>query len=355
MKENVAKVSRESSGFILVIIIAIFALQMAWIGYQGWNLDDAHYVQAAEGWASEQPYIGTTHWELRNGFVLPLAASVAIFGSKEPALLAVPIVFFLAIILITYLSARRFFGLSSAIFIGIVVATVPILPGWGTTPRVAIAETFYCIVAFWLYVYAVVGNRHDDIALFISGIFLGFACLCRESSFGLAFVFLFLFLLGWPLKRKKYLMLAVGFGSILLIEMVFYWIYTGNALYRPYIGLNHGIITASGGEINIVTSYGQPSADTAASYAPSGILFVSTKNFFEKLMTHFDWSRISSQEPVSIFNVNAWVNPYIQFLTEPYYGLVFWLIPPAYLYLFVSSRTPPLVRTICNTPQFLDQ
>jgi hypothetical protein len=224
------------------------SLYLAWIGYQGWGLDDFHYLRAAKAWATDAPYIGTTHWELRLGMVLPLAASVALFGFNEPALLLVPVFYYLALLAVTYWFVRALVGQSHACISVLVVATVPLVAAWGTTPRVAIAECFYLVVAFWGLAYAAIVPERARRAMIVSGLAFGLAWLSRESALGFAIGLVFLAVLGSPILRSRYIWFAVGALIVIGSEMLFYQVYTGNPFYRLYVDLNHGTITKAGGD-----------------------------------------------------------------------------------------------------------
>lgn len=307
----------------ILALLSALTFKVAWIGYQGWLLDDYHYLKAAEAWATSAPYIGETHWELRYGFVLPLALSFKLFGVHEYSMTGVTVVFHFLSLAVTYLAASAIWGRTYGLFAALAVALVPMIAGWATTPRVAIAEYFYCVAAFWSFLYAVKTMRGARLLLLASGIFLGLAWLTRETSVGLFVAFGILFLLGYRVPRRQYWVMALGVLGIIGAEVAFHAAHTGNPFYRAHTSLIHGKITATGQGLEQGTS-GQFVEQT-----PEG----GSASFLDRLVSHFDFSKIENQESPALFHVNNWVDPYLQFLTEPYYGLAIWFGLPVALWL----------------------
>jgi len=393
---------------VLILAVPVVSLYLAWIGYQGWGLDDFHYLRAAQAWAADAPYIGTTHWELRLGMVLPLAASVALIGSNEPALLLVPGFYYLALLAVTYWFVRVLVGQLHAYISILVVATVPLVVAWGTTPRVAIAECFYLAVAFWGLAYAAIVPERARRAMILSGLAFGLAWLSRESALGFAIALVLLAAVGSPIRRSRYIWFAAGALLVVGSEMLFYQVYTGNPLYRLYIDLNHGTITQAGGDgeaargvvdramgrklhsppsdveqspgrlagagresdvligepkvpANAVTPdaaqvRGDRPHSSPASSIGSERLGASQDltappdstgdpsepstldRFLTKLSKHFRLDKIRGQGTVSLFHVNDWLDPYVMFFTEPYYGGLFWLLLLLSPVTFVNAK-----------------
>ncbi len=318
------------AGVVLVLAMGAASLAIAWIGYQGWALDDYHFLTAAENWVKDGRYLGRTHWELRHGFVLPLAASIATFGSTELALLAVPVAFYILLLLVTYFFVRSLFGRTEAVFAGVLAASLPLLAAWATTPRDAIAEALYLALGFWLFIQAASNAQGRGLALFLAGIAFGFAWLTRETVAGLALMFLVLFVARWPLERGYYRWLAIGAAVVILGEFLFYYACIGNPFYRLLIDLNHGAITSGGGDGEVAAAVARTASDDS--------LRSSLWDLVARFVQHFDWSRIDSQKPVALLHINNRVDPYVQFFTEPYFGLAFWLGLPALIFLSFSRK-----------------
>mgnify|MGYP006273508627 FL=1 len=315
----------------ILALLSVVTFKVAWIGYQGWLLDDFHYLKAAEAWATDAPYLGDTHWELRYGFVLPLALAFKLFGVHEYSMVGVTIAFHLMSLAVTYFAVSALWGRNYGLFAALVVVFVPMVAGWATTPRVAIAEYFYCVVAFWSFLYAATNSRGGSLALLVSGVFLGLAWVTRETSIGVFAAFGVLFLLGYRLPRRRYWALALGALLVIGGEVVFHAAYSGNPFYRMHTSLIHGKITSTGKGLPQEIP-GEPSERTLETEAAS---------FVDRLMGHFDFSKIERQQSPALFHVNNWVDPYIQFFTEPYYGLVIWLGLPVALWFGLRKNSEP--------------
>jgi hypothetical protein len=60
--------------------------------------------------------------------------------------------------------------------------------------------------------------------------------------------------------------------------------------------------------------------------------------FLSKLGKHFRLDKIKGQGTVSLFHVSDWLDPYVMFFTEPYYGGLFWLLLLLSPVTFVSAK-----------------
>jgi 4-amino-4-deoxy-L-arabinose transferase-like glycosyltransferase len=324
-------ICKDIAGVFLIIVAAALSLWTAWIGYQGWFLDDLHYLRAAEMWNSAPPYIATTQWGLRVGFVLPLAAAIRFFGSKEATLIAVSIFYYASLLGVTYIFIRALFGRAQAFFSTFAVSVTPLLASWATTPRTEIAVAFYLTAAFWCILYVFMTRRHERLLMILAGVSVGCAWLTHELAIGFLLTVAVLCVCGWGLPRRTYASFFIAFFAIFVAELIFYHIFAHNLLYRIIISFHHGVITTS-------VSSGQSSVEVVSQFMQTSFLD-SARLFFNNLLAYFDFSKISRQQPISLLHVNNWVDPYIQFFYEPYYGLTFLLgIPSALSLIFAKPK-----------------
>jgi 4-amino-4-deoxy-L-arabinose transferase-like glycosyltransferase len=363
---------------VILCALAALALWAAWIGYQGYGWDDAHYLLAGEQWAESPPYVGQTHWEVRLGFVLPLAMSIRAFGFTESAVVLVSILFYLGLVFGNYTFGSWLVGRLFGFFAALVTAAVPLLAAWGTTPNIAVALAFYLLASFWCFMAAVLTRKRIAISLFFAGLFIGLGWLSHASAVGLGLAFLILFLVGRPLGRRAYIWIVLGGTLVIASEMGFYWTYTGNPFYRLYLDLHHGTITSAGGQgeaaRNVVALArgvipdlkgdagsavesafivdgeevsGRPltvqQEDTlveSAGRASVRGVWHSFSMVAEKAAAHFDPGKIPKQGTVSPVAVSGLIEPYLLLLIEPYYGLLFLLGALAFAYLVVTKQCP---------------
>lgn len=106
-------------------------------------------------WRDSPPYLGDTHWALRHIFVLPMAASFKLFGANEFTATLPNIVYAGGLVAITFYFARKYVGLSEAVFASVLVSTsaflvskpleiaiygpevfsAPLQAGWSSRPK----------------------------------------------------------------------------------------------------------------------------------------------------------------------------------------------------------------------------
>lgn len=216
--------------------IFLVMLRLFWFGARG--ADDDLYWQASSGWLHAFPYIGANHWSLRHTLVVPLALSRLIL-SDGPLALALPsIIAAIAVIVITTLWVFRAAGAAAAWMTAVPLATCPILVLISSTADIDFIEIAFDLSAFIMIYRAVVG-RPSMVGLFLGGILLGFGCLSRETSVFAAMAIGVLFLTGYGMPRRWYLIVAAGAAVIVGGEAMLYWIATGDPLYRLTISLHH--------------------------------------------------------------------------------------------------------------------
>ncbi len=216
--------------------IFLFMLWLFWFGARG--ADDDLYWQASSGWLHGFPYIGSNHWSLRHTLVVPLALSRLILSDGPMALALPSIVAGLAVIVIATVWVFRASGTAAAWMTAILLPTCPILVLISSTADIDFIETAFDLSAFFTIYRAIVG-RPSFPCLFLGGILLGFGCLSRETTVFAAVAIGILFLTGYGMPRRWYLIVAAGAAVIVGGEAMVYWIATGDPLHRLTISLHH--------------------------------------------------------------------------------------------------------------------
>jgi hypothetical protein len=82
--------------------------------------------------------------------------------------------------------------------------------------------------------------------LLTAGVLLGLAALSRETSFFAMAALGCLFLAGYGMPRRCYVVIGLTFGTVVALEMAWLWLNTGDPLYRLHISARHDV----GNEIN---------------------------------------------------------------------------------------------------------
>lgn len=224
-----------------LLIASVFLISVAYY-WQGLGpLGDAErYIQYAMIWRDSPPYLGDTHWALRHIFVLPMAASFKLFGANEFTATLPNIVYAGGLVAITFYFARKYVGLSEAVFASVLVSTSAFLVSKPLEIAIYGPEVFFCALASWLVV-AAENERRRIFLLALAGVSVGFAWTLREQTSAIMVAFAVLMLLMRRQVLLSWFALGVGFGSVLAIELVVYWAVAGNPLYRYDIDLHHRV------------------------------------------------------------------------------------------------------------------
>jgi Dolichyl-phosphate-mannose-protein mannosyltransferase len=211
-------------------------ITLAWVGYVG--TDDQDYANGALGWLNRFPYIGDNHWALRHPVVIPLAVSLAIFGHREISLGLPSVFFFLVFLVVNYCYLQRFFDSRFAFLTLAFMATAPLFAVYATFAQAEIVETLFVSTSFWLF-YSATRNKEPAWPMFAAGVAVGVSFLVRETGGALLLFYTVLFLVGFGMRRRYYLIMAVGFLLIAGLEMGYFGALTGDPFYRYHIDVNH--------------------------------------------------------------------------------------------------------------------
>ncbi len=308
--------------WVMVLVAVVGSFALAFIGYQGWLLDDWHYIKGAEGWLDQVPYLGSTHWELRHPIVVPMAIALSLVGTREAAVVGVAGLYYLLLAGVTFAATKVLMGKTAGFLATLLVVTAPLIASFGTNPRPTIAELFFEASALLALLLAQRRPQHALGWMAAAGVMLGLAFVTRETAAGLVGFFGLIWLLGWPLRRWVTSVALVLFACVCLAEMAVYQVYQDDPFYRLKISFSSPDITNSGG-------------DTAVAEA------LVQEDLLSKVLDHFDFDKIANAAPVSnLVHVNNWLDPYVLIFVEPYYGLVFTLGLPALLFLSLGPRSP---------------
>jgi Dolichyl-phosphate-mannose-protein mannosyltransferase len=289
---------------LLIFITATSMLSMAWVGYVG--SDDQSYARGALGWLNSFPYIGENHWQLRHPLVIPLAASLAIFGHREISLGIPSATFFFIFLGVNYYYLQRFFDVRYGVLASLLLATTPLFVVYATFAQTVVIETLLLSTSFWLFCSAVHREKRARL-MFASGVFLGFGFFLRETAGVLVLFYSILFGIGFGVRRRYYWIMALGFLLIVGMEMAYLGAFTGDPFYRYRIDIVHD---------GPRTSNWHPG--TGDVLATSGNLERGGAIFY----------------------------PILSLLVNQEFGLVFWLFIPAVIWVFSTRGLAPEKRRL---------
>jgi 4-amino-4-deoxy-L-arabinose transferase-like glycosyltransferase len=289
----------------ILLAVGIAMLAVSWVGYVG--SDDHSYARGALGWLNSFPYVGDDHWTLRHTVVLPVAASLAVFGFREISLGLPSALLFLVFLGVNYFYLQRFFGGQFALLTSVVMATVPLFAVQATFPQTTIVETFFVCLSFWLFYSAC--RQYQPALLIAAGVAAAFGFLTRETTIGLPIFYAILFLMGFGMPRRYYWFMAAGFVLIVGIEIVYFSALVGDPWYRYRIDLFHDAVDRVG---------------QAKSALSSGATFNTEGNL----------------------SVNVLLDPIIALLFNQEFGLLFWVFPAAAVWVWRSNTIPTADRLL---------
>lgn len=224
-----------------VIVLAgwlcfLLMLVLFWFGPRG--SDDTLYWRAATDWFQTVPYIGPEHWDLRHTIVLPLVLARIVLGDGPLSLAMPSILAALAVIALAGVWVREAAGAVSAWFAVLLIATGPLLVLLSSTADIDFIEIAYVLASLFLLQRSMTRGPSWP-GLLGSGVAMGLALVSRETSIFAVAALGLLFLAGYGMPRRWYLVFGIGLAVIVFGEMLIYWRLTGDPLYRLTISLHH--------------------------------------------------------------------------------------------------------------------
>jgi 4-amino-4-deoxy-L-arabinose transferase-like glycosyltransferase len=264
----------------------------AWVGYLG--SDDVTYADGAYGWMESFPYVGG-HGTVRYTITIPMALSFIAFGESEFTMTLPTLLYGMGLIAILVLMLHRILGGGCAVLSALLLITSPLLVIWVTIASVDIIEAFFVFSSLLLFIHA---SKQDAQWRYLvaSGAMAGLAFLTRETAVFFLVFYGVLFLAGYGINRLYYFIMAAGFFAVWLAEVAYFYILTGDPLYRINISLHHDSTIDRGTDV-------------------AGNLIV---------------------HPV--------IDPLLVILLNQEFAMLFWVAVPAGLWLLFSNRISPAVR-----------
>jgi len=122
---------------------------------------------------------------------------------------------------------------------------------------------------------------------------LGLAALSRETSFFAMAALGCLFLAGYGMPRRCYVVIGLTFGTVVALEMAWLWLNTGDPLYRLHISARHDV----GNEIN-------------------------------------RWANQGASIPI----IHPAIDPFTMLLFNHYFGLLAWIGVPSVIWLIRRGK-----------------
>ena len=217
-------------GPILVALAFAALLATTWVGFI--ESDDLEYARSAALWLDAFPHLGQSHWGLRHMIVLPVAASFAVFGRGEVALVLPTVLYAAGFVAMTGFCVRRVAGTLAGYLAALLVATLPVLATGASIVYSDIPEAFFVLASLWAYYFA---TQSGNARLFLlSGVLAGCAFITRETTLALLALYLVLFLAA-PRRILDFVRMAAGCLLVIGLDFAWLWAASGDPLWRMHI------------------------------------------------------------------------------------------------------------------------
>lgn len=222
--------------FPVIVLILVKAVNP--VDYVGGGGDDWHYLQAARCAAAHGLCLPPSHWWARFPLILPMAAAMRIAGESHGSIAFVPALYSAAVLLLLTANVRHIASPLAATAAASIFALTPIFAHDALQPLVDHAELAWVLVALLAIQIAEKAQRGHRAAA-VAGIALALAVMTRMTA--ITFIPIAGLMLFATRRRRIGLAVPVlaGFGGVLAIEAVGYWIATGSPLYGWMLSLHH--------------------------------------------------------------------------------------------------------------------
>jgi len=226
----------EAASAAALTALCALVLVWRWVGFQGH--DDAYYAAAALQWRHHFPALGADHWALRYPLVLPMAASLALFGQSLASLAIPTLAAYLAWLIFSYVCLRGWFGWPTAALATLGGTLIPEFPVQATYANPDILELAFVMAAFWCHQLAL-GRAYRTLPLLHCGVLAALAFLTRETSAALVVYFAVLCAFRPGMKRLQYGWIALSFVAVVSLEFFYFGLRTGDFFYRLHLSATH--------------------------------------------------------------------------------------------------------------------
>jgi hypothetical protein len=249
---------------LLLALVFIASAAFYWHGF-GPPGDAERYTQAAFRWLEHGPNLGVNHWALRHLFVVPMAASFALFGPGELAASIPNILYAAGLVAITYGFTRRYAGEPEGLATAGLIAISAFFVARPMEIGVYGPEVFFGALACWCFIAAQIERRRVAY-LVAAGFSAGLAWTLREQTIFLIVSFGLLTLIDRRQMLISIAALALGFGSILALEWLVYLLAAGDPFYRYKTDLHHrvtGWATLTAADQTFIKTFVRPFKDAS--------------------------------------------------------------------------------------------
>jgi hypothetical protein len=236
-----------AAAFAAALVAALAALWVFAPGFGG--TDDFQYLRAAQRWVTEGVYPATDHWQARLPYILSLAAILLLPLPPDPALYAVNMLGYCAMVVSVTVMAYRALGRSAAAWTGLIAAVTPLFLRRAIVLYPEMMEAGLAVGSLALAWVTVTGGGRRVWRLIGAGALAGIAFAIRQTALAVPAGFC-----GWLLIRHRrdpafvlsiVVPYAAGALAVLFGEALFYLLLTGDPLWRIKVDLGHVLVPST--------------------------------------------------------------------------------------------------------------
>lgn len=231
-------------------MVAVAAILLAYtlinpVGFLGGGWDDWEYLNAARCWVAHGPCLPANHWQGRWPLIAPLAASIGMFGESRASIGLPSLLATMACLPPLALIGNRLFGAPVGFAGALLFLLTPIVGVELYDPNVEIFE-----LAFLAYGVAALLIARDDPRPrwgILVGLCFALAFQTRETAI-VPMVLAAVYACIVFSRNRLWRLATVAVPAFLLplaIELIVFWIQTGDPLWRRELSLHHVLIPST--------------------------------------------------------------------------------------------------------------
>ena len=233
--------------WVVPVGIGLFALLCVLInpvGYIGASGDDGRYHEAALCWANSHAVcLPNDHWSSRWPVIAPLAAGIALLGDGRAAMAIGPLLYWAMALLLIHQLGRLWISTDAGRVAASIMAATPVLTSQALQPTADVVELAWQLAAL---VAATRAYQSQSVRWALAaGVCAGLVFQVRETSA----LFIMVSALAWLTlgrERRTVLLFAIpALAATIGVEILVYWLATGNPLGRYALAFGHVAIATS--------------------------------------------------------------------------------------------------------------
>lgn len=225
--------------FAVAAVVAFAAMPK---GFFGGASDDWQYLNASRCWAAHGPCLPTDHWQGRWPAIVPTAALISVFGESRLTIAVWPMLSSAVALGLVIALGNKLAGAPAGWVAGILILFIPTFGAKVMSPSIESLELSFLAagalcIAHWT-------RARAGAWAALAGLAFGMAFQVRETALigaGIAFAFI----LAQRPRPADLLPAIAGFAAPLVVELLVYWVATGDPLYRRELSVAHTRVPSS--------------------------------------------------------------------------------------------------------------